>query len=330
MSDFMDTMMQKAASARKTIVLAEGDDTRTLEAAEEILDRGIADLIILGDVEKMQGSQFRLDGAMLVDPKQSELCDDMAKELFEIRKSKGITEKDARTLVEDVLYFGVMLVKTGKADGMVAGACHSTGDVLRPALQILKTAAGVALVSSFFVMVVDDESYGDNGIFIFADCGLNVQPDAEQLAHIAVESAHSWESLIGTTPHVAMLAHSTYGSAKNSDAAKVVEATNIAKKLDPKLSLDGELQADAAICADVAASKCSESSVAGHANVLVFPDLDAGNIAYKLVQRLAHAEAFGPITQGLAFPVNDLSRGCSAKDIVGVATITCVQAQQRQ
>ncbi len=219
------------------------------------------------------------------------------------------------------------MVKSGRADGMVAGACHSTGDVLRPCLQILKTAPGVALVSSFFVMVVPDCDYGQQGTFIFSDCGLEVQPTKENLAHIAVNSARSWQRLLGTEPKVAMLSHSTYGSAKNDDANKVVEAAAIARELAPELAIDGDLQLDAAIVESVASSKAPGSEVAGAANVLVFPDLDAGNIGYKLVQRLAKAEAYGPITQGIAAPVNDLSRGCTADDIVGVIAITCVQAQ---
>ena len=237
------------------------------------------------------------------------------------------TPEQAREKMDDARYFGVMLVKTGRADGMVAGACHATGDVLRPCLQILKTAPGVKLVSSFFVMVVPDCDLGENGTFVFSDCGLEVQPDAERLAHIAVNSAKSWKTLMGTEPTVALLSHSTYGSATNDDAAKVVEAARIAKELAPELALDGELQADAAMVPSVGASKAPDSPVAGKANVLVFPDLDAGNIGYKLVQRLAKAEAYGPITQGTAAPVNDLSRGCSAADIVGVIAITCVQAQ---
>ena len=230
--------------------------------------------------------------------------------------------------MDDVLYFGVMMVKRGLADGMVAGACHATGDVLRPCLQILKTAPGVKLVSSFFVMVVPDCDLGQDGTFLFSDCGLEVQPDAEKLAHIAVNSARSWKALMGTEPAVALLSHSTYGSARNDDAAKVVEATELARELAPGLALDGELQLDAAIVPSVGASKAPDSPVAGRANVLVFPDLDAGNIGYKLVQRLAKAEAYGPITQGIAAPVNDLSRGCTADDIVGVIAITCVQAQK--
>lgn len=327
MESFIDVMKQKAASDKKTIVLPEGSDARTLEAAEQILEEGIADLVILGDEQEIAASGRKLSEATVMNPSDSELADVLADELYQIRKAKGMTLEDARKLVRDELYFGVMLVKTGRADGMVAGACHSTGDVLRPSLQILKTAPGAALVSTFFVMVVPDCEYGDNGTFVFADCGLNVQTDPTSLANIAVSSAKSWGALVGTEPRVALLSHSSYGSAKNDDASKVVEATSIAKELAPDLKLDGELQLDAALCPDVARSKAPESCVAGSANVLIFPDLDSGNIGYKLVQRLAKAEAYGPVTQGLAAPVNDLSRGCCASDIVGVAAITCVQAQ---
>ena len=328
MSAFIDEIKAKAISDKKTLVLPEGADARTLEAAEQILKEGIAELIVLGRPQDIAEAPYDLSLARIIDPADSELTDVLADELYEIRKAKGLTREEARRLVEDELYFGVMLVKTGRADGMVAGACHSTGEVLRKSLQIIKTAPGSALVSSFFVMVVPDCELGDAGTFVFADCGLNVQPDANSLAQIAVSSARSWSSLIGSEPKVAMLSHSTYGSAKNDDADKCAEATGIARSLAPDIAIDGELQLDAALCADVAQTKCPGSAVAGHANVLVFPDLDAGNIGYKLVQRLAKAEAYGPITQGLAAPVNDLSRGCSAADIVGVAAITCVQAQE--
>ena len=327
MSTFLESMISRAKADKQTIVLPEGDDPRTLEAAEEILAKGVADLIILGDAKQIDASGRALEGAQIVDVRTSELRQELADALFEIRKHKGMTPEQALEKMDDVLYFGVMLVKTGRADGMVAGACHATGDVLRPCLQILKTAPGVKLVSSFFVMVVSDCDLGENGTFVFSDCGLEVQPDAERLAHIAVNSAKSWKTLMGTDPTVALLSHSTYGSAKNDDTAKVVEATRIARELAPDLALDGELQADAAMVPSVGASKAPDSPVAGKANVLVFPDLDAGNIGYKLVQRLAKAEAYGPITQGIAAPVNDLSRGCSAADIVGVIAITCVQAQ---
>ena len=330
MSAFLESVIARAKADKQTIVLAEGDDERTLQAAERVLAEGVANLVILGDAKAIAASGYALGGATLVDPRASELHDEFAELLYELRKAKGMTPEKAAALVEDVLYFGVMMVKTGRADGMVAGACHATGDVLRPSLQILRTAPGVKLVSSFFIMVVPDCELGEHGTFLFSDCGLEVQPTAEKLAHIAVNSAKSWRSLIGTEPRVALLSHSSYGSAKNDDTAKVVEATAIARELAPDLLLDGELQADAAIVPSVGASKAPGSPVAGRANVLVFPDLDAGNIGYKLVQRLAKAEAYGPVTQGLAAPVNDLSRGCVADDIVGVVAITCVQSQSRK
>lgn len=330
MSAFLDAVLARAKTEKKTIVLPEGDDERTLQAAQTILEQGVADLIILGDAEAIKASPYALDGARIVDVRTAPEREDYAAKLYELRKHKGMTEEQALALMDNVLYFGNMIVKNGDADGMVCGACHSTSDVLRAALQVLKTAPGVKLVSAFFVMVVPDCVYGQDGTFIFADCGLEIQPDAEKLAHIAVNSAQSWRTLMGTEPTVALLSHSTKGSAvATADRAKVEEATALAKELAPELALDGELQLDAAIVPSVGSSKAPDSPVAGKANVLVFPDLDAGNIGYKLVQRLAKAEAYGPITQGLAAPVNDLSRGCSAEDIVGVIGITCVQAQAR-
>lgn len=330
MSAFLDAVLARAKTEKKTIVLPEGDDERTLQAAQTILEQGVADLIILGDAEAIKSSPYALDGARIVDVRTAPEREDYAAKLYELRKHKGMTEEQALALMDNVLYFGNMIVKNGDADGMVCGACHSTSDVLRAALQVLKTAPGVKLVSAFFVMVVPDCAYGQDGTFIFADCGLEIQPDAEKLAHIAVNSAQSWRTLMGTEPTVALLSHSTKGSAvATADRAKVEEATALAKELAPELALDGELQLDAAIVPSVGSSKAPDSPVAGKANVLVFPDLDAGNIGYKLVQRLAKAEAYGPITQGLAAPVNDLSRGCSAEDIVGVIGITCVQAQAR-
>ena len=323
-------MLARAKADKQTIVLPEGDDERTLAAAERILADNVANLVILGDASTIEAAPYKLDGATIIDPRTSDLRPTFAEQFFELRRAKGMTPEKADECMGDVLYFGVMMVKMGHADGMVAGACHATGDVLRPSLQILKTAPGVKLVSSFFIMVVPDCDLGQQGTFLFSDCGLEIQPDAEKLAHIAVNSAKSWKTLIGTEPAVAMLSHSSYGSAKNDDASKVVEATAIAKELAPDLALDGELQLDAAIVPEVGASKAPDSPVAGHANVLIFPDLDAGNIGYKLVQRLAHAEAYGPVTQGIAAPVNDLSRGCTADDIVGVIAITCVQAQAKK
>ena len=248
--------------------------------------------------------------------------------LYQTRKAKGMTPEKAREiLLHDFLTFGVIMVKANDADGMVAGACHATADTLRPALQILKTAPGVKLVSGFFLMCVPDCEFGDNGTFLFADCGLNQNPTAEELAAIADSSAKSFKSLVGSKPIIAMLSHSTKGSAHHEMVDKVVEATRIAHEQYPGLTLDGELQLDAALVPSVAKSKSPGSDVAGKANVLIFPNLDAGNIGYKLVQRLGRAEAYGPMLQGIAKPVNDLSRGCSWQDIVGVVALTAVQAQ---
>ena len=327
MSAFLDSIITRAKANKKTIVLPEGDDPRMLEAAEKLLADGVANLIILGNAQAIESSGRNLEGARIIDPSTYEGRDELAAGLYEARKHKGMTEEQAAELIGGVLHMGVMLVKTGQADGMVAGACHATGDVLRPSLQVLRTAPGAKLVSSFFIMCVPDCDFGAGGTFLFSDCGLEVQPDAERLANIAVSSAASFKALVGEEPAVAMLSHSSHGSANNDDASKVVEATRIAKELAPELALDGELQLDAAIIPEVGASKAPGSPVAGHANVLVFPDLDAGNIGYKLVQRLAKAEAYGPVTQGIAAPVNDLSRGCTAHDIYGVVAITCVQAQ---
>ncbi len=331
MSSFIDSMIQRAKVQKQTIVLPEGDDNRTLEAAEKILQMNAADLIILGDAQNIVKSDYKLDGARIIDPKNAESRQAYADKLFELRQHKGMTPEKAMALMDDVIYFGTMMVKVGDADGMVTGACHATSDVLRASLQILKTAPGIKSVSSFFVMVVPNCEYGDDGVFLFSDCGLEIQPDAEKLSQIAINSAHSWKTLFGTEPKIAMLSHSTFGSAaQNADRDKVSEACALAKSEAPELLIDGEMQLDAAIVPSVAASKAPDSPVAGRANVLIFPDLDAGNIGYKLVQRLAHAEAYGPVTQGIAAPVNDLSRGCSADDIVGVIAITCVQCQAKK
>lgn len=328
MSSFLNDMLTRAKADTKTIVLPEGNDKRTLAAAEQILANNIADLIILGNVDDMQSSGYCLDGARLIDNKTADERGAFAEKLAELRAKKGMTLEQATELMDNELYFGMMLVKMGMADGLVSGACHSTGDVLRPALQILKTSPDAQMVSSFFIMNVPDCDLGHHGTFLFSDCGLEVQPDAERLAQIALNAQNAWNSLIDDAePVVAMLSHSTYGSAKNDDSNKVVEATRIVKELAPDMAIDGELQLDAAIIPEIGSAKAPDSAVAGKANVLVFPDIDAGNIGYKLVQRLAKAEAFGPILQGIAAPVNDLSRGCSAEDIVGVVAITAVQAQ---
>lgn len=329
---YIDKIKEKARADKKTIVLPETSDKRTLIAASHIIAEGIADIIMVGDEEKiMDGAgwlEVELDGVVVVNPKTSDLTEKYVQLLYETRKAKGMTiEKAREKLLDDYLTFGVMMVKANDADGMVAGACHATADTLRPALQILKTAPGVKLVSGFFIIDVPDCEYGADGTFLFADCGLNQDPTAEELAAIAETSAKSFQSLVGVKPMIAMLSHSTKGSAKHPLVDKVVEATKIAKEQYPYLCIDGELQTDAALVPAVAKSKAPGSEVAGKANVLVFPNLDCGNIGYKLVQRLGKAEAYGPMLQGIAKPVNDLSRGCSWEDIVGVVALTAVQAQ---
>lgn len=329
---FIDEMKAKARANKKTIVLPESEDERTYKAAEAVLKEEIANVVIVGseeEVAKNKGS-YDISGAQIVDPATSDKTEAYIAKLVELRQKKGMTEEQAREiLMTNYLYYGVMMVKMKDADGMVSGACHSTADTLRPCLQILKTKPGTKLVSAFFVMCVPDCEYGENGVFVFADCGLNQNPAPEELAAIAESSAESFRMLVGAEPKVAFLSHSSKGSAKHADVDKVVEAVKIAKEANPDLMVDGELQLDAAIVPSVGESKAPGSPVAGHANVLVFPDLDAGNIGYKLVQRLAKAEAYGPMTQGIAAPVNDLSRGCSAEDIVGVVAITAVQAQNQ-
>ena len=332
MGDYIDKIKERARSDIKTIVLPETTDKRTLIAASHILQEGIADLILVGNEEKiLDGAgwlDIELDGAKIIDPHNTEKLDEYTDLLYEVRKSKGMTPEKAReTLLSDYLTFGVMMVKANDADGMVAGACHATADTLRPALQILKTAPGTKLVSGFFIMDVPDCDMGYNGTFLFADCGLNQDPGPEELAAIADTSAKSFKNLVGAKPIIAMLSHSTKGSAKHPLVDKMVEATRIAHEQYPNLVIDGELQTDAAIVPSVAKAKAPGSEVGGKANVLIFPNLDAGNIGYKLVQRLGKAEAYGPMLQGLAKPVNDLSRGCTWEDVVGVVALTAVQAQ---
>lgn len=328
--NFIDTIKERAKKDKKRIVLPESMDKRTMEAADKALKEKIADIIIIGTPEEIEENSkgFDISDATIIDPNTSELTEELINELVEIRKNKGLTYEDAKNLLlTDYMYYACMLVKTGKADGVVSGACHSTANTLRPSLQIIKTKPGVMLVSAFFLMVVPECEYGSDGTFVFADSGLEQNPTPERLAAIAASSAESFKLLVEKEPLVAMLSHSTMGSAKHADVDKVVEAVKIAKENYSQYKIDGELQLDAAIVPSVAKSKAPNSEVAGHANVLVFPDLDAGNIGYKLVQRLAKAEAYGPITQGIASPINDLSRGCSADDIVGVIAITAVQAQ---
>jgi len=328
--NFLESVKQRAKSDLKTIVLPESLERRTLDAVNIVLKEGIANVILVGNKDEINAKAEGLDisKATIIDPANYEKLDELVNIFVEIRKAKGMTEEKAReTLLKDPLYFGVLLVKAGIADGMVAGAVNATANVLRPSLQILKTAPNTRLVSSFFIMVVPNCELGEKGIFLFADSGLEQNPTSEKLAAIAQSSAKSFELLVQKEPIVAMLSHSTKGSASHADVDKVVEATKIAKEEAPNLKLDGELQLDAAIVPSVGSSKAPGSAVAGKANVLIFPDLDAGNIGYKLVQRLAKAEAYGPVTQGIAKPVNDLSRGCVAEDIVGVVAITAVQAQ---
>ncbi|MGF6989113.1 phosphate acetyltransferase [Lachnospiraceae bacterium PM6-15] len=327
---FIDEIKAKAKANKKTIVLPESEDIRTYEAAEAILRDGTANLVIIGSDEEIAANKgmFDVTGATVIDPKTFAKLDAYIDKLVELRQKKGLTKEEATKLLkENYLYFGVMMVKMGDADGMVSGACHSTADVLRPSLQILKTKPGTKLVSTFFLMEVPDTSLGSDGTFVFSDCGLEQNPDAEKLASIALSAAESFRTFVRKDPVVALLSHSTKGSAKHPDVDKVVEATKIAQANKPEgLLIDGEFQLDAAIIPEVGAQKAPDSPVAGRANVLIFPDLDAGNIGYKLVQRFAKAEAYGPITQGIAAPVNDLSRGCSAKDIEGVVAITAVQS----
>lgn len=331
MSDFIDKLKVRAKQDVKTIVLAEGEDMRTLEAAQIVLKEGYAKIIILGneakilDMAKEKG--LDLSAAKIIDPETSDKTAEYANKFYEMRKAKGMTPELAAETLKSVLYYGVMMVNEGAADGMVAGACNSSANVIRPSLQILKTKPGTKLVSAFFVIVVPNCEYGENGTFIFADSGLNENPDADAVSEIAISSAASFEQLVGAEAKVAMLSYSTYGSAKNPLVDKMQEATRLAKEKRPDIKLDGELQVDAAIVPAVAKSKAPGSTIAGTANVLVFPDLNAGNIGYKIAQRLAKAEAYGPVLQGIRKPVNDLSRGCVAEDIAGVVAITCVQAQ---
>ena len=329
---FIETIKEKAKKNIKNIVLPEGSDIRTLQAASIALKEEYANVTILGDSAKInqmaQENNLDITKATIINPVKSEKYEEYVQAFYELRKAKGMTLEQAHDILRDETYFGMMMVKQGDGDGLVSGACHSTSDTLRPALQILKTRPGTKLVSAFFVMVVPNCEYGENGIFVFSDSGLNEYPDADALSEIAISSAKSFEQLVGKEAKVAMLSYSTYGSAHSPLTDKVVEATKLLKQKAPDLICDGEVQLDAAIIPEIAQSKAPGSKLAGQANTLIFPDLDAGNIGYKLVQRLAKAEAYGPLCQGIAKPVNDLSRGCSAADIAGVIAITAVQAQE--
>ena len=328
----IEKIKAKAKSSVKHIVLPEGSEPRTVQASAKIVAQGIARVTLLGNLEEIRKvaaeTGTELAGVEIIDPAAGEKSAAYSALLFELRKAKGMTEEQARELVTgNTLYYGAVMLKAGDADGMVAGAINSTGNVLRPALQIIKTAPGIKVVSSCFIMELPDQKWGDDGVMIFGDCAVIPNPTAEELAAIAIASAESGRQLVDLDPRVAMLSFSTKGSAKHDLVTKVQEATALAKELAPELQLDGELQADAALVESVGQLKSPGSAVAGHASVLVFPDLQAGNIGYKLVQRLASAEAIGPIIQGLAKPVSDLSRGCSVDDIVSVVAITAVKAQ---
>ena len=333
--NFIENIKNRAKQEIKTRVLPEAEDIRTLKATQIALKEKYANIVLVGNEEiikqKAQENNVNIEGATIINPQTSKDYEKYAQLLYELRKNKGMTIEQAKELVLNPVYFGMLMVKDEetKADGLVSGAAHSTADTLRPALQILKTAPDTKLVSAFFVMVVPDCEYGENGTFIFGDAGLNENPNPDQLSEIAISSSKSFTQLVQKEPKVAMLSYSSHGSAHSELTEKVIEATKLLKEKEPNLIADGELQLDAAIIPEVAASKAPTSPLKGEANVLIFPNLDAGNIGYKLVQRLGKAEAYGPLCQGIAKPVNDLSRGCSAKDIAGVIAITAVQAQNK-
>ena len=333
--NFIERVKNRAKKEIKTIVLPEAEDIRTLKATQIALKEKYADIVLVGNEkiikQKAQENNVNIEGATIINPQTSENYEKYAQLLYELRKNKGMTIEQAKELVLNPVYFGILMVKDEetKADGLVSGAVHSTADTLRPALQILKTAPDTKLVSAFFVMVVPDCEYGENGTFIFGDAGLNENPNPDQLSEIAISSSKSFTQLVQKEPKIAMLSYSSHGSAHSELTEKVIEATKLLKEKEPNLIADGELQLDAAIIPEVAASKAPTSPLKGEANVLIFPNLDAGNIGYKLVQRLGKAEAYGPLCQGIAKPVNDLSRGCSAEDIAGVIAITAVQAQNK-
>lgn len=330
--NIIENIKNRVKENLKTIVLPESDDTRTLQAARTITNEGFAKVLLIGKTYSIHNlavnNGIDISGIDIIDPENFQDTEILINTFYELRKHKGITLDDAREkIINNYLYFGCMLVKLGYADGQVSGATHSTADTLRPALQIIKAKKDVNLVSSFILMDVPNCEYGENGVFVFADCGLNQNPTSEELVEIARCSAETFSNMVEKEANVAFLSHSTYGTSKCSDVEKVVNATKIAKEKFPDINMDGELQLDSAIIPEIGAKKAPGSKVAGKANVLIFPDLDSGNIAYKLVERLAKAEAYGPITQGLAKPVNDLSRGCNANDIVGAVAITALQAQ---
>ncbi|HNW83020.1 MAG TPA: phosphate acetyltransferase [bacterium] len=328
--DFIRSLHQKAIAASKTIVLPEGSEPRTLKAAEIITREKLAKVILVGNENEIRNAASKgsvnLAGIKIIDPEKSEHFENFSNTFFEMRKAKGVTEQQAAETMKDTVYFATMMVHKNLADGLVSGAIHSTGDTIRPALQIIKTKPGIKVISSSFVMLVPDCTMGNNGMFVFGDCAVNINPTASELAEIAISSAGTAKVLCGMEPKIAMLSFSTHGSAKHEFVDKVTEAVRIIRTAAPDLKVDGDIQADAAIVASVGKTKCPDSKIAGEANVLIFPDLQSGNIGYKLVQRLAKAEAVGPFLQGIAKPINDLSRGCSVEDIVNVVAITAVQA----
>ncbi len=327
----LDSIKKKAIAQDKTIVLPEALEERTLKAADIILKEGIARIILLGNegsIKDLAGEHGleHIDKATIIDPVDFEEKDAYAGMLYDLRKHKGLTKEDALKLVEDPLYLATLLIKNGAADGEVAGAMNATGDVLRPAFQVVKTLPGISVVSGAFIMIMNEKHWGDDGIVVFADCAVHPDPDAKELAEIAVMTARTTQAIVGVEPRVAMLSFSTKGSARHAMVDKVVEATRIAREKSPSLLIDGEMQADTALVEAIGKKKAPDSDIAGKANVLVFPSLESGNIGYKLVQRLAGAEAVGPVLQGMAAPINDLSRGCSVDDIVNLVAITVNQA----
>lgn len=329
---FIENLKQKAAQNKKTIVLPEGEEERNLRAADQVLAEGFANITLIGNPDKIaalaaEWNLSNIQKATIVDPINGAKKAEYANILYELRKNKGMTMEQATKLAEDPLYLGCLMIKAGDADGEVSGAIHATGDVLRPAFQIVKTRPGISVVSASFLMFMKEEKWGENGLMLFADCAVNPNPSAAELAEIAISTGETARVLASFEPRIAMLSFSTKGSAKHDMVTKVVEATKLAQEKAPNLMIDGELQADAAIIESVGQLKSPGSQIAGKANVLVFPSLETGNIAYKLVQRLAGAEAIGPILQGIAAPINDLSRGCSVSDIVNVVAITATQAQ---
>ena len=329
--ELLDTIKLNARKHNKRIVLPEGYEERTIQAADIAIAEGLARIILLGDRAEMKSHAAKLglknlSRATMIDPRSHAKKEAYVNLMVELRKSKGMTKEEASKLIEDPLYLGVLMIKSGDADGEVSGADHATGDVLRPAFHYVKTAPGISVVSGAFIMILPDKKFGDDGILVFADCAVHPDPDAKQLAEIAVATSHTAKNIAGIVPRIAMLCFSTKGSASHEMVNKVVNATNFVKEMDPSLQVDGELQADAALIESIGQKKAPGSSIAGKANVLIFPDLNAGNISYKLVQRLAKAEAIGPILQGLAAPINDLSRGCSVSDIVNMIAIASNQA----